>query len=312
MSLGNRATQFDSSGRPLYNSTLPTNTPTNEQKESIRPHTLHIMRNSVARTNRFIVEFMNANGLQREDTARLLLSAESAVLPGKSYSTHDGVRIGGHYTPYPYVRTFGNIFDMTFRVGEDMFERLLFDVWQDEIMNPITQNFNYPDNYTNDIRIHQLDLQSNRVYTVEVEYAFPKEIGALNLSTDESNGYHKQIVTFGYKKHSVVGLNDLDTFKRLYDIGPNSFANDTTTIFAANGEEILGRSIHRQPLEIGDNKKHYTGILALLNMLGNNRENIKNIANRVRTYNKGLGNPLGRGANEILKGIEGFPGFKSL
>lgn len=308
----NQLTQFDSSGMPIFNSTLPTDTGTNESKESIRPFIDNTFRQGIARTNRYAIEFMNSNGMTREDTARLLLSAEVAVMPGRSFSTMDNVRIGGYYTPYPYVRTYANTLTIIFRVGSDMFERLLFDVWQDEIMNPITQNFNYPDNYTNNIRIHQLDGQNNKVYTTEIEYAYPKEIGDLNLNMEEQAMYHKQTIIFAYKKHSVLGWNDLESWKQSYGISESSFQGDTPQLFGLNGELVLGNSIHRQPLEEGPSQKRYTGILGVLDKIARNREDIKNISNRIRTYNKGLGNPLGRGANEILKSIEGFPTIKSL
>lgn len=128
----------------------------------------------------------------------LNLRCESTTLPGRSFATTERKFGSSPIQKIPYQPVYTDV-SMTFIVGGDMKERLLFDQWM-EIINPSsTYNFNYRADYVTDIGIIQYDLQNNVTYNAVLIDAYPLEVNQLDL--DWSNdGYHKLSVVFAYTK----------------------------------------------------------------------------------------------------------------
>ena len=128
----------------------------------------------------------------------LSLRCESTTLPGRAFATTERKFGSSPVQKIPYQPVYTDV-SMTFIVGGDMKERLLFDQWM-EIINPSsTYNFNYRSDYVSDIGIIQYDLQNNVTYRSVLIDAYPLEVNQLDL--DWSNdGYHKLNVVFAYTK----------------------------------------------------------------------------------------------------------------
>ena len=58
--------------------------------------------------------------------------------------------------------------DLTFRIGQDMFERTFFEEWQDRIIDHETHALNYYENYVRDIYIAQLGPDDSVVFKILV------------------------------------------------------------------------------------------------------------------------------------------------
>lgn len=132
-------------------------------------------------------------------TARNLnLRCESAQLPGRAFATTERKFGSSPVQKIPYQPVYVDV-SMTFIVGGDMKERLLFDQWM-EIINPSsTYNFNYRSDYVSDIGIIQYDLQNNITYRSVLIDAYPLEVNQLDLDW-ANDGYHRLNVVFAYTK----------------------------------------------------------------------------------------------------------------
>lgn len=152
--------------------------------------------------NRFIVEFKSPPGLiglfPPGTQERLAIQCEVVALPGKAFSTQEN-RIWGPLRKLPYQPTFTSSIDITFRVGTDFKERSIFDEWQRLVMSPDTNMFNYYNEYTTGILIHQLDRADERIYSVELQEAWPETIGSIDLSSAATDTYNRQTISFSYR-----------------------------------------------------------------------------------------------------------------
>ena len=86
-------------------------------------------------------------------------------------------------------------------VGHDMFEKKLFEAWQQSIFDPLTNNINYYDDYISpSIDILQKDGAEVNTYGIRILDAYPSIIGDLALGYAETDNYHKLSVTMTYRK----------------------------------------------------------------------------------------------------------------
>lgn len=186
--------------------------------------------------NRFIVEFSPPNalldlvgGTKKE---RLAIQCETAELPGKSFSTKEQ-RIYGPLRKFPYVATFTNIINLSFRIGNDFAERSIFDEWQRKVMDPSTNLFGYYEDYITDLIIHQLDRADERIYSVKLIESWPHEIQPITLSAATMNAYERQTIGFTFYKWRDVTK----------EVPPFTISSTTTTKKAEGGkiEELVLR-----------------------------------------------------------------------
>ena len=89
-------------------------------------------------------------------------------------------RIHGPVREMPYESVYGGDLDLTFRVGQDMFERKYFELWMDNIVDHANNNISYYDDYTRDIYLAQLGPDDSIVYKVVYRECYPKTINDLN------------------------------------------------------------------------------------------------------------------------------------
>ena len=106
-----------------------------------------------------------------------------------------------------YLSMYNDI-NLTFIVGGDMKEKLLFDAWL-ELINPSSNfNFKYKNNYKTQMVIKQYDMSGNLTYNIMLIDAFPIAVSQLDL--DWSNdGYHKLNVVFAYTYWTNTTLNNI-------------------------------------------------------------------------------------------------------
>jgi len=161
--------------------------------------------------SQFNVEFNLPKGHpfgHQSSLKQIMMSCEQAVLPSKSINTTQM----GYYGPdlnYAYSQNFADL-DMVFRVHNNMVERQFFESWQEVAVNPNTYDANYYDEYVARIVIRQYDgmnikaadgtVLKETLATYTLIDAFPKFVSSLALEHSSTNTYHKQQVTFEYRK----------------------------------------------------------------------------------------------------------------
>ena len=162
----------------------------------------------LARPSKFDVQIPIPIGIvPYRGTSRLMnLRCENTELPGRTIST-TGMKIYGVEEKFPYQTSFGDI-TLTFIVGDDMKEKLLFDAWLNWINPTVNYNFKYKEDYAVALRINQYDVQNKVSYSVDLIDAYPIAVNAMDLDWS-SDGRHRLVVTFAYtswRNNSVEAL----------------------------------------------------------------------------------------------------------
>tara|TARA_Y100001938_G_scaffold151165_1_gene246748 strand:+ start:1693 stop:2487 length:795 start_codon:yes stop_codon:yes gene_type:complete len=183
---------------------------------------------------------------------RMSLSCDSVTVPGRSLSTNDFKTIGVS-RELPYERLFSGDISMTFLFGRDMYERLVFETWMDNIINPINNRFNYYDNFKATADIILYDGTESPVYKARIEELYPKEIGAVELS-NESSETAKQTINFAFRSYHPInievdggdmssvpyGMNDSSVFEAINSDSPfKNIIGDRVQAWAENGISTL-------------------------------------------------------------------------
>lgn len=206
-----------------------------------------------ARPTRFYFEI---EGLGWPQNERLVRNCQSASMPGRALQSQP-LKIYGPPVEYVYESNYANEIQMTFRVGEDFFERDFFEGWMGSAYSPMTADLLYPDTYMTNLRIYQLDRQDLKVYCTELYNVFCKSISDIELSTDSSDQIETINVTLSYSEYQVIGKRNFPYYIRK-DRGTTE---ETSTIKAkvdasvANAKMIHDIEQDRAAKWIGDLRK---------------------------------------------------------
>jgi hypothetical protein len=169
---------------------------------SISKQMAHIVgMNYYARPTRFYFEI---EGLGWPQNERLVRNCQSTSIPGRALQTQP-LKIYGPPVEYAYESNYSNEIQMTFRVGEDFFERDFFEGWMGSVYSPMTADLLYPDSYMTNVRIYQLDKSDLKVYCTELYNVFCKSISDIELSTDSTDQIETINVTLSYSEYQVIG-----------------------------------------------------------------------------------------------------------
>jgi len=163
----------------------------------------------VSKPNRFSVEIHLPTSLQQYAPNQEIISlyCENTNLPGQTI----GVKQQRIYGP-AYQRPFsvdygGEGITMNFLIDGRMNIKAMLDAWVTRVVDPIQYFVHYPAYYTTKIVINQLNEEDEVVYSVELEDAFPRSVGMLDLNQSAQNQVHKLPVTFAYRRwipiHSI-------------------------------------------------------------------------------------------------------------
>ena len=86
-----------------------------------------------------------------------------------------------------------------FQCSSDMREKKYWETWQRLTFNPTTFDLGYYADYIGTVDIHTLDEQNKRRYGVRLIEAWPKSIGAQQLSYGTNDSYQTIDVTIAYR-----------------------------------------------------------------------------------------------------------------
>lgn len=126
------------------------------------------------------------------------IMCQTAEFPGKSFSTSE-TKYNSDYLNIPYGITYAPI-EVSFVVSRDFLEKNILDEWQNLIINPLTHDVGYFEEFVApSIEISQLNEQDRVTHKVIIKDAFPSEISSLPLSNEDGDNYHRVTVTFVYR-----------------------------------------------------------------------------------------------------------------
>jgi len=183
---------------------------------------------AMVRPNYFIAEFGGIPlFLQYDINNTFKFRCEKAEFPGKTLATNDDVGGGGTTLKLPYDVTYSDI-QLSIICSEDKVERLFFDNWIDNIINPAgydTTNskdvamtkssftsydpkpglVKYYENYAKGVTlsVKQLNAKAEVVMNFVMHDVYPISISAMNASWDETNSYQRFSVTLNYRYYTM-------------------------------------------------------------------------------------------------------------
>jgi hypothetical protein len=161
-------------------------------------------RNGLAKPTQFLIQFSLPAGVaQSTDMQDLSILCQTASLPTRTISTVDYAGTQRHSFKIPSGYSFDNI-TCTFLVGNDFFPKNLFDNWISQSVDPLSYRVKYLEQYSSTVTIYQLDSQSNPIYGVQLNHAFPTSISNLELDAGSTDQIHKLSVTFSYYDYEIV------------------------------------------------------------------------------------------------------------
>ena len=157
-----------------------------------------------AKGQRYEVTFHNLpTGMSSAMVGKLPYLCESVSIPTKSLAgvPHD---IYGPPREMAYRETFTEAV-LSFIVDDAFTVRKFFDEWQTKIINPITNNSNYYEDYVGTIKIMRLkneatNLFSDPAYHVELVEAYPSLVGEILVGHAQGNEILRLSVTFKYRR----------------------------------------------------------------------------------------------------------------
>jgi hypothetical protein len=144
------------------------------------------------------------DGFPANVNERLVRNCMATSMPGRSLMSQ-GFKIYGPPVEQVYEAMYGNEIGMTFRVGQDMMERDLFERWMNMSISYRTSDVSYPDDYMTTMRIYQLNRMDGYVYAVRLSNVFCKSISDMEFSSDASDQLHTVNVSLGYTDYAVIG-----------------------------------------------------------------------------------------------------------
>ena len=150
------------------------------------------------------VSTMRSMGFSGTDAMRRLSeTCETAMFPGRNISSQPN-KIYGPVREMPYENIYSGDLDLTFRIGQDMFERVYFEKWMDSVVNKYNHKHKYYDDYVRDIYISQLTKDDSVVYQVVLKECWPKTVNPLTLGAAATDDYQKQGVSIAFRKYVVI------------------------------------------------------------------------------------------------------------
>tara|TARA_B100001778_G_scaffold213877_1_gene177112 strand:+ start:291 stop:863 length:573 start_codon:yes stop_codon:yes gene_type:complete len=156
-----------------------------------------------ATTEKYSVVFSNLpSQLDQGVNASFQYLCENVAIPTKSISASDKFIYGTNYQ-MPYRQTFAES-SMSFYCTRDMAEKKFFDKWQNLIVDPISGDLKFHENYTCTVTITQFNKQQtigeNGVYRIELLNAWPSIVAEVQYGHSQGSEIAKLPVTFQYEK----------------------------------------------------------------------------------------------------------------
>lgn len=149
-------------------------------------------------------EFLQNMGLSKESISKdfLTLLCTSAPIPSKSINISK-IKYSGLQITFPGTMDYDSV-SFKFLVDMDMKVLAFFNVWMSAITGRINNKMNgleYLDNIKSKIRVVKLNKENKRVYTTELESAFPISISEITNDTEIENA---DVITV---KFAYIGEN---------------------------------------------------------------------------------------------------------
>jgi len=160
--------------------------------------------------NRFEVIITRPGGSATE-SRKVSMRCESINLPGRNLNSTTDSNIYGPTREIVDGVTYADDINMTFQASSGLEERVFFEEWQALAFGDYdgrngNWNVKYYNDYISTVDIYVLDRQNQRRYGLKLHEAFPKTIGATDLSQSANNELIKLAVTFSFRYWTTLDV----------------------------------------------------------------------------------------------------------
>ena len=168
--------------------------------------TFHSEDGGYAVPNRFEVIITRPGGSATE-SRKVSMRCESVNLPGRNLNSTTDSNIYGPTREVVNGVTYAEDITMTFQASSGLEERVFFEEWQALAFDERSWNVGYYNDYISTVDIYVLDRQNQRRFGLKLHEAFPKTIGATELSQVANNELIKLAVTFSFRYWTTLDAN---------------------------------------------------------------------------------------------------------
>ena len=155
--------------------------------------------------NRFEVIITRPGGSATE-SRKVSMRCESVNLPGRNLNSTTDSNIYGPTREVVNGVTYAEDITMTFQASSGLEERVFFEEWQALAFDERSWNVGYYNDYISTVDIYVLDRQDQRRFGLKLHEAFPKTIGATDLSQSANNELIKLAVTFSFRYWTTLDV----------------------------------------------------------------------------------------------------------
>jgi len=167
--------------------------------------TFHSEDGGYAVPNRFEVIITRPGGSATE-SRKVSMRCESINLPGRNLNSTTDSNIYGPTREVVDGVTYADDINMTFQASSGLEERVFFEEWQALAFDERSWNVGYYNDYISTVDIYILDRQNQRRFGLKLHEAFPKTIGATELSQAANNELIKLAVTFSFRYWTTLDV----------------------------------------------------------------------------------------------------------
>jgi hypothetical protein len=155
--------------------------------------------------NRFEV-IITRPGSSSTESRNVSMRCESINLPGRNLNSATDSNIYGPTREVVNGVTYADDINMTFQASSGLEERVFFEEWQALAFDERSWNVGYYNDYISTVDIYILDRQNQRRFGLKLHEAFPKTIGATDLSQSANNELIKLAVTFSFRYWTTLDV----------------------------------------------------------------------------------------------------------
>ena len=155
--------------------------------------------------NRFEV-IITRPGSSATESRKVSMRCESINLPGRNLNSTTDSNIYGPTREIVDGVTYADDSNMTFQASSGLEERVFFEEWQALAFDERSWNVGYYNDYISTVDIYVLDRQDQRRFGLKLHEAFPKTIGATDLSQSANNELIKLAVTFSFRYWTTLDV----------------------------------------------------------------------------------------------------------
>ena len=184
--------------------------------------------NQMARPNRFDVVFTLPKALPpsilQTNTRDLSLRLQSVSFPGKNITTTEDTNVYGPSYEVAQGLSYADSIQMTFILRNTHAEKEIFNEWQDIIVDPVSYDLEYYQNYITNFQCFQLDEKDRKTAGIELVEVFPKTVNPLEYTQATNNETLRLQVDFAFREWIPLECDPVSNSVRRYPSKQPTFA----------------------------------------------------------------------------------------